>query len=96
MKRSFTRTLFTQDITTAIFKLYVYPNTTKYDAPMSFSEVVNFTGVKSWDIIEGGVEADEIEQERCGIDENREYLVLNFVDGSSSVFRNSHVDMFIK
>lgn len=56
---------------------------------------VKYTGLTAWDIIEGGAEAEEIEENGL-IDENHEYLVLHFNDGSQATFRNSHVDMILR
>ena len=49
--------------------------------------------VTSWDIIEGGEEADEIEKRENISDEYREYLVLHFTDSTTRTFPNSHVSM---
>ena len=51
----------------------------------------------AWDIIEGGIEASQIEavRDNDGIDENHEYLVLHFKNRFSVTFRNSHTNMFI-
>lgn len=82
MKRTYTRTMMFEDLTKAEVKVVVYDGS-KYDA--------------SWDIIEGGEEAEEIEiYGRCGIDKNHEYLVLHFKDGSTKTYKNSFVDMFIR
>ena len=96
MKRTFTRTLFVEDLTKATFKLYI-SEYSKYDSDTSGGEIeVNYTGVTSWDIIEGGKEAEEIEANTDCIDDNHEYLVLHFQNGETSAFRNSYVDMFIR
>jgi hypothetical protein len=96
MKRTFTRTLFVEDLTKATFKLYI-SEYSKYDPDTSGGEIeVNYTGVTSWDIIEGGKEAEEIEANTDCIDNNHEYLVLHFQNGETSTFRNSYVDMFIR
>ena len=96
MKRTFTRTLFVEDLTKATFKLYI-SEYSKYDPDTSGGEIeINYTGVTSWDIIEGGKEAEEIEANTDCIDDNHEYLVLHFQNGETSTFRNSYVDMFIR
>ena len=43
------------------------------------------------------MDAEEIERETddSGIDEHHEYLRLNFVNGETATFRNSHTTMFI-
>ena len=58
---------------------------------------VKYTGLKSWSLV-SGEDAMKIEAESDGscIDEYHEYLVLEFVDGTTATFRNSHVDMFIR
>lgn len=97
MKRTFTRTTFTEDLTKATFKLFVYKHN-KYNAIDGEEIEVNYTGVTSWDVIEGGKEAEEIEAltDWTGIDENHEYLVLHFENGTESTYRNSYVDMFVR
>ena len=54
-----------------------------------------YKGIINWEII-SGEDAAELEKETDGteIDEVHEYLRLNFEDGATSIFRNSHVDMF--
>lgn len=81
----------------ATFTVLVH-KATKYEAEPEDEIEVNYTGVQSLDIIEGGKEAEEIEAETdaSGVDEYHEYLVLHFENGETATFRNSHVDLFIK
>lgn len=96
MKTTYTRTLFVEDLAKAKVTLYLYAGL-KYEDESEGNKLV-YTGVTSWDIIEGGKEAEEIEADidANSMDENLEYLVLHFEDGSTATFRNSHVDMFIR
>lgn len=96
MRRTYERTMFIDDLTKAEIRLYVF-NESKYTAERHDIEV-KYTGVKAWSVIEGGKEADAIENtvDADGIDENHEYLVLHFADGTTSTFRNSHVEMFLR
>ena len=97
MKRTYERTLFIEDLTKATIKLYIH-EANKYEATKDDEIKVEYTGVKAWSIIEGGKEAEEIEAltDDSGIDENHEYLILHFEDGTNATFRNSHVDMFLR
>lgn len=57
---------------------------------------VEYDGVKGFDIVSDPATVDDIESstDAAGIDENHEYLVLYFENGETSIFRNSHVDLF--
>lgn len=87
--------MVTEGIGSVKLKLY---KEIKYgtDTDENAIEVV-YDNVTSWDIIESGKEAEEIEAmtDANSIDENHEYLVLHFEDGSIATFRNSYMDMFI-
>lgn len=74
----------TLDITTGV----------KYEADAGEETTVTYTGLTQWSIITGE-DALEIEADIDEIDEYHEYLVLEFNDGTTATFRNSHVDMFI-
>lgn len=54
-----------------------------------------FDGVVSWEIVTG-YDATQIglETDKNSRDDNNEYLVLHFEEGSKATFRNSYVDMF--
>lgn len=96
MVKTYEKTLFIENLANANVKIYLYENS-KYSSIVGNEKEINYTGLKSWCIIDGE-DAETIENETDGtcIDENHEYLLLNFVDGSEVTFRNSHVDMFIK
>ena len=96
MIRTFTRTLFmdNEELQKATIKVYSY-NASKYTDKITDETEFKFTGLKAWDVIEGGAEAEEIEASYKMTDDNHEYLVLH-LDGSEVVFRNSYVDMFIR
>lgn len=96
MKRTYTRTMFmtNEELQKATVKLFITEGLKWEDAN---EKEVKYTGLKSWSIIDGE-DAKQIEAETDAscIDENHEYLVLEFVDGTTATFRNSHVDMFIR
>lgn len=96
MMRSFTRTLFmdNEELQKATIKIYSY-NASKYTGKVTEETEFKFTGLKAWDVIEGGAEAEAIEAKTNMKDDNHEYLVLH-LDKSEMVFRNSYVDMFIR
>lgn len=96
MKKTYTRTLFIEDLTKATVKVYINDKP-KYDEDSKEIDVLTYTGLTSWDIVTGQ-DAEELEAKGMGdlIDENHEYLVLHFEDGSKATFRNSYVDMFIR
>ena len=97
MKRTYTGTTMISNLEEATIKLFVFDGC-KYKGEFGNEKEIKYTGVTSWDIIEGGEEAKEIEAytDESGIDEFHEYLVLHFNDGTTVTFRNSHVDMFIR
>jgi len=98
MKKTYTQTFTIRDLTKATIELEVFDGNKYAD---DFNELagkkVKYTGVKAWSII-NGEDADKIEAESDGtcIDENHEYLILQFADGDTATFRNSHVDMWIR
>ena len=97
MKTTYTGTLFHRDLTTAKVELYI-TKSNKYDCKDEYTgepEKVFLPPIKSWSVVEGGPEADVIETIINEVDENREYLIINFADGKTEIYRNSHVTMFI-
>ena len=98
MKNTYTRTLFMDNkkLQEADIVIYSFVRL-KYDIGDPITET-HYKGLTSWDIIEGGEEAEEIEKNLSPafIDENHEYLVLHFNTLETVTLRNSHVEMFIK
>lgn len=98
MKRSYNKVWGIEDLRKATIRLEIFEGCKyeKYEG-VQVAREVEYTGVTSWDIIEGGDEAAEIESltDASGVDEYHEYLVLHFEDGREGTFRNSHVMMFI-
>lgn len=102
MKTTYTGTLLHPDLTTAKVELYI-SRVNKYergsriyiaDEEPEDEERIALPPIKSWTIVEGGAEADAVET-ICEKDDNREYLIINFVNGTTEIYRNSYVTMFI-
>ena len=96
MKRTYNRTMFitAEELQKATVRLYVTKGLKWED---NDETEITYTGLKQWSIVDGD-DAKQLEAETDGtcIDENHEYLVLEFVDGTEATFRNSHVDMVIR
>jgi len=96
MKQTFTRTMTIANLETAKVKILVYHNCKYTHSDLGETTEFEYTGLTSWDIIEGGEDAFNIEYHQDIMDEFHEYLVLHFKDGMVITIRNSHCDMFIK
>lgn len=96
MKNTYTRTMCmtNEELQKATVKLYITDGV-KWEDNRGEEKEVKFTGLKSWSIV-NGEDATMIEALMSCVDKYHEYLVLEFVDGTTSIFRNSHVDMFIR
>jgi len=98
MIKTFTRTMLIENLRNAKVTIYVTDDV-KYNLTETSNETkLEYSGVTSWDIVEGGTEAEEIEAhlDAASIDEYHEYLILHFENNTQATFRNSHVDMFIR
>ena len=95
MRRTYTETFIIKDLTKATFTLEIYEGN-KYNTTEE-GKKIQYTGVKAWTLLTGE-DAEEIEAETDGscIDEFHEYLQLEFADGDTATFRNSHVDMWVR
>ena len=98
MKRTYTRTLMKKDLSKVTVTLEIHEGC-KYTAEkiedLGESTEIEYKGIKSWSIIEGGEEAKAIEMVYGIEDEFHEYLIIEFLNGTMATFRNSHVDMFL-
>ena len=99
-RRTYTGTLMRPDLTKAKVELYIskvnkYEHGSKIYVADEDPDKVTLPPIKSWTVIEGGVEADAIETIVDEIDDNHEYLVINFANGKTEIYRNSYVTMFI-
>lgn len=95
MKTTYERTMFHPDLTKTKIRIFVYDKE-KYDKESELMHIVEYNGITAWDIISGGVEADEVEVDLSDdeMDAHHEYLVLHLTDGGTATFRNSYINMF--
>ncbi len=103
MKRTYTGTLFNPDLTKAKIELYI-SKVNKYSRGSRIyiageepedEERIILPPVKSWTIVEGGAEAEAVESIMDEVDDNHEYLIINFANGTTEIYRNSYVTMFV-
>lgn len=99
MRKVFVRTLLNQHLEKAKVHIYTY-KMCKYKAKSEEElkpEKIVLRGIKSYEIIDGQ-EAKEMEKEftnKNEIDDLHEYLIINHLDGTSTTYKNSYVDLFI-
>ena len=98
MIKTYNRTMFisNEELQKAKVTLYLTEDV-KWEARDEDETSITYTGLVSWSIV-SGEDAAEIEKDLATeeLDECNEYLVLEFNDGTTATFRNSHVDMFIR
>ena len=72
-----------------LIKVY---DSSKYDATSEKVTEIRYNDVVSLDVKH--ISDDEILKVFDDVDEYGEYAILTFADGTTSTFRNSHVDIF--
>ena len=90
--RTYTRTLFHDDLREATIILNFFENN-KYEDEEPVN-TIRVKGLKKWQLVEGGDEAKALE-EVCEKDEYNEYLVLYFENGDNEIYPNTKVVMFV-
>ena len=98
MIKTYNRTMFisNEELQKAKVTLYLTEGV-KWESRDEDETSITYTGLVSWSLV-NGEDAAEIEKDLATeeLDECNEYLVLEFNDGTTATFRNSHVDMFIR
>ena len=97
MKKTYDRTMFVsnEELQKASIRILFSEGLKWYD---DNKKEITYTGLVRWSIIDEydglkfEIDNNLSESEK---DENQEYLILEFNDGTTATFRNSHVDMFI-
>lgn len=96
MIKTYERTMFmtNEELQKATVRLYITRGLKWEDRD---EMEVTYTGLTKWSIVNGD-DAIEIEKDfsEGEWDECHEYLILEFNDGTTATFRNSHVDMFVR
>lgn len=98
MRKTYDRTMFISNVELQKAKVILYlTKNVKWESGEEEETVVTYTGLVRWSIV-SAEDAVEIEKDLATeeLDECNEYLILEFNDGTSATFRNSHVDMFIR
>ena len=93
MKTTYHGTFLHRDLREAKVDLYL-TDKPKYDKHAHETKL-SLNGVVAWTVVEGGEEADEIERTLDLVDDNHEYLVIDYEDGHSETYRNSYAILFI-
>lgn len=98
MRKTYDRTMFisNEELQKATIRLYVTEGlkwTDDKETEITFTGLVRWSIVNEYDGLKIEIENNFDESQK---DEYQEYLVLEFNDGTTKIFRNSHVDMFIR
>lgn len=93
MIRTYHGTMLNPDLKDAIVWLYIYDGVKYHTKEEPIEKKIE--GLTEWSIVDGE-DAKAIERgDTANADENHEYLILRYEDGSDETYRNSHVALFI-